>query len=371
MKDLSRHIEYLLSETDSVSLTGIGVFVTKELPAKYCGEECLFLPPVRSVCLDTLNTEDDGKLENCLVSLHRVSHATAKKWIEEYLTDVHQSLLDLGYMDLGTIGRLVLCGEEVLFEACEAGVNSTEFYGLDSFHMTRLPAHAFKGRHTTDGTHVTIRLRKSTIHRWMTAAAIIIVALFVVAPNYGTFFSPGSKSQAASAESILSLLSVNPQPIAASATSEPQQEVEVVPSEEQDIEVATAQGYNAEVATGELQNAEVAPAVEQAQAVVSMDALTAAEPAQPKLPAVEEKEQATVSPSGYCVVMASAITHKGANSLIRKLAAEGFDNAVEVNDKGMLRVVLTGYLNEEAARAAMALVKSTDKLYSGSWIKQF
>lgn len=69
--------------------------------------------------------------------------------------------------------------------------------------------------------------------------------------------------------------------------------------------------------------------------------------------------------------MASAITHKGAELLIDKLNKEGFSNAVKYKDKGMLRVMLTGYPDEASARADLALVRNTDKLYSGSWIKIF
>ena len=86
------------------------------------------------------------------------------------------------------------------------------------------------------------------------------------------------------------------------------------------------------------------------------------------------KETVETSPlevKGYCVVMASAITNKGAEHLINKLNKEGFSNAVKFDDKGMLRVVLTGYESEEAARADMAIVRATDKLYSGSWLKHF
>ena len=92
--------------------------------------------------------------------------------------------------------------------------------------------------------------------------------------------------------------------------------------------------------------------------------------------AVEEAVEETLAESllevkGYCVVMASAITHKGAEHLISKLNKEGFTNAVKYDDKGMLRVVLTGYDNEEAARADMAIVRAVDTLYSGSWLKHF
>lgn len=85
----------------------------------------------------------------------------------------------------------------------------------------------------------------------------------------------------------------------------------------------------------------------------------------------ETVETSPLEVKGYCVVMASAITNKGAEHLINKLNKEGFSNAVKFDDYGMLRVVLTGYESEEAARADMAIVRATDKLYSGSWLKHF
>ena len=88
MKELCRHIEFLLCEHNSVALPGIGVFVTEDLQARYCEEERLYLPPVRSVSLDTSSTEDDGKLENCLIQLHHVTRNVAKKWISDYLDDI-------------------------------------------------------------------------------------------------------------------------------------------------------------------------------------------------------------------------------------------------------------------------------------------
>ena len=57
--------------------------------------------------------------------------------------------------------------------------------------------------------------------------------------------------------------------------------------------------------------------------------------------------------------------------LMGKLNKEGFKNAVKHKDNGMLRVLLIGYANEQAARADMAIVRATDNLYSGSWLKHF
>lgn len=123
MKDLSRHIEYLLCEHDSVAIPSIGTFTTEELPARYYMEENTYLPPVKSVRLDINQKHDDGKLENCLIHLHRVTHNVAQKWIADYVNNINQSLVETGFMDIGTIGRLVYVNDKVSFEVCEAGVN--------------------------------------------------------------------------------------------------------------------------------------------------------------------------------------------------------------------------------------------------------
>ena len=127
-------------------------------------------------------------------------------------------------------------------------------------------------------------------------------------------------------------------------------------------------------------SASTAEPVEQVQEnnveVPALQTSTVQEPVKHE-PVMQEKvvEEAVAESSpevkGYCVVMASAITHKGAEHLISKLNKEGFMNAVKYDDNGMLRVVLVGYDSEEAARADMAVVRATDKLYSGSWLKQF
>ncbi len=389
MKDLSRHIEYLLCEHNSVAIPGIGVFVTEDLKARYCNEENLYLPPVRSVRLDTENKTDDGKLENNLIQLHRVTRSVAKKWIADYIEDINQSLMDMGTMDMGTMGRLVMTGNRITFEVCDAGVNAPDLYGLDSFHMPKLPVYAHKQATYKDNTHFTIRLRRTTVHRIAAAVAMVVVALTVILPNYGTFNLDGNlQAQWASAESLITLFSANPQPIAHSVGIHPmivQQEKEtadmtpvcdLIPLTEalpvQNNTIATQDS------TDMIAEPVVCAAEEQGICTTEEAVVSATEVPMPvaneALPPTQNKtEEQTSTPEvkGYCVVMASAITHKGAEHLIRKLNKEGFCNAVKYMDNGMLRVVLAGYSSEQEARAEIAAVRATDSLYSGSWLKFF
>ena len=351
MKDLSRHIEYLLCEHNSVAIPGIGVFVTEDLQARYCDEESLYLPPVRSVRLDTDNTEDDGKLENALIQLHRVTRNVAKKWIADYVEDINQSLLDMGTMDMGTMGRLVMTGNNISFEVCDAGINTPELYGFDSFHMPKLPAYAHKHKVHKDSTHFTIRLRRSTVHRAMTAAAMIIVALTIVLPNFNSFnLNDVQHTQMASSESLKTLFTaITPMQ---AVESEQTSVIESEPVAEQDV--TSEQVEISPIASDAASNEVIAEAIEDNSQNAETDI-----------------SARSLEVKGYCVVMASAITNRGADLLIEKLNKEGFSNAVKYNDNGMLRVVLTGYAGEKECRAEIAVVRTVDKMYSGSWLKHF
>ena len=356
MKDLSRHIEYLLCEHNSVAIPGIGVFVTEDLQARYCDEESLYLPPVRSVRLDTDNTEDDGKLENALIQLHRVTRNVAKKWIADYVEDINQSLLDMGTMDMGTMGRLVMTGNNISFEVCDAGINTPELYGFDSFHMPKLPAYAHKHKVHKDSTHFTIRLRRSTVHRAMTAAAMIIVALTIVLPNFNSFnLNDVQHTQMASSESLKTLFTaITPMQ---AVESEQTSVIESEPVAEQDVTselVTSEQVETSPIAIDAVSNEVVAEAIEDNSQNAETDI-----------------SARSLEVKGYCVVMASAITNRGAELLIEKLNKEGFSKAVKYNDNGMLRVVLTGYAGEKECRAEIAVVRTVDKMYSGSWLKHF
>lgn len=387
MKDLSRHIEYLLCNHNSVAIPGIGVFTTEDLQATYYAEECLYLPPVRSVRLSTENTDDDGKLENCLVQLHRITRNVAKKWIAEYTQDINQSLMDMGYMDMGTIGRLVMKDGQILFEVCDAGVNTPELYGLDSFHMPKLPVQVHRKQIFKDSTHVTIRLRKTTVHRIMTAAAMLIIALTVILPNYSTFHSLGGhQAQIASTESLKAFFASNPCPI---ATPLPKQIESIEPIEEANKNTVVCDmvplspaipaksalentGLTSEINKNiEQENQESIEENTQMSSITPSNTSSTNTAQEEENHNVSKEEPEELVVQGYCVVMASAITNKGAEHLINKLNKEGFKNAVKHKDNGMLRVLLIGYANEQAARADMAVVRATDSLYSGSWLKHF
>jgi transcriptional regulator with XRE-family HTH domain len=244
-----------------------------------------------------------------------------------------------------------------------------------------------------DPTHFTIRLRRTTVHRIMAAAAMLIVAFTIIVPNYGTLNLNGKfQAQMASAESLITLFYNNPHPIAqpiaettphfvtgqteeahtASTVNTAEEEVPVA-QEIPVVEEKTVPAEHQEETTPQPEEADIIQeeVVTHPQNIAPVQEEVISHTEEQASPATIAGESTSLEVKGYCVVMASAITHKGAELLIEKLNREGFTNAVKYNDKGMLRVVLTGYPNEAAARAEMAVVRVTDKLYSGSWLKHF
>ena len=338
MKDLGRHIEYLLCKHDSVVIPGLGTIETTYQPARFVAKENLYLPAVRTASLNTAQTSDDSHLlQDTLVKLHHINTKTAAKWVSEYVSGINQALLETGQTDVGTIGRIVSHQGHMDFEPCIAGVDTPDLYGLDSLHISKLPKEARRQQHQSKNTHITIRIKRSVLSRVAAAAALIIVVLTLLLPNYGNTMVDQKFAKVVTTETIESIFApINtptPQPLI--VKSDPAKKAI------EDLRLES----NSKVET------EAMPAEHTAE---STDSTTDSS-----------------SPHGYCIVMASAITHKGAQLLIDKLHNEGIDNAVEHNDGKMIRVLLTGYHNETAARAQVEIVRTIDKMYSGSWIKYY
>ena len=338
MKDLGRHIEYLLCKHDSVVIPGLGTIETTYQPARFVAKENLYLPAVRTASLNTAQTSDDSHLlQDTLVKLHHVNTKTAAKWVSEYVSGINQALLETGQTDVGTIGRIVSHQGHMDFEPCIAGVDTPDLYGLDSLHISKLPKEARRQQHQSKNTHITIRIKRSVLSRVAAAAVLIIVVLTLLLPNYGNTMVDQKFAKVVTTETIESIFApVNtptPQPLI--VKSDPAKKAK------EDLKLES----NSKVETKAMQAEHTAE---------STDSTTDSS-----------------SPHGYCIVMASAITHKGAQLLIDKLHNEGIDNAVEHNDGKMIRVLLTGYHNETAARAQVEIVRTIDKMYSGSWIKYY
>lgn len=371
-----------------MAIAGIGTLETENLPARFVDEEKLYLPPVRTVSLNTEVTDDDHLLQDCLVQLHHITPSVAQKWIEEFVSDIRETILETGQMDLGTIGRIILIDGKLSFEACVAGVDTPSLYGLDSFHMPKLPEEARRKTIKSQDTHFTIRIKRTTVSRVAAAAAILLVVFSLLVPNYGNFNIDKKYAKVALTETIESIFAPQPtqiqevekiaKPIAVTTAQVKEQKREQTQPDTQTTEAKPETIVEAEKTEVEAEVKKVETKAEAKPTEIKTEAKTDTK-AEAKTEAKTETKAEVKQPevqtetkaNGYCIIMASAITHEGAQWLIKKLAKEGIAGAIEITDGKMTRVVLSGFHNEQAARARLEVVRATDPMYSGSWIKKY
>ena len=198
MKDLSKHIEYLLLDHECVIYPELGAFITSYISSKWSKEENLFLPPYRSVWFNPQLKEDDNLFISTLAQRYNISRADAILLCTEYLEEIYQELEENGTVDIGSIGTFIKESEEtpMIFAPTPSGVATPYIYGLDSVQLPLLNAQTTDMQATdsrqavhaihTDERHITIRIRRSVVNYVAAVAASIILFLGLTTPAYNT-----------------------------------------------------------------------------------------------------------------------------------------------------------------------------------------
>ena len=343
MKELVRHIEILLLDHDCVVVPQIGGFVTCNEPARYVEEENLFLPPIRTVRFNERLKADDGLLVRSYMTAYRCPETEARKMLGGEIRDLQQELWENGAYDLGSIGVLTLDGhDDVQFSPCQAGTVCPGFYGLDALFFKpwqaegaerpaldaaqEKPAHEGKAEDGKDGRkgEITIRVKKSWIQD-IAAVAAVVLLFFLIAPEVKNM-----EPSAASKAEFTQLMWMPAMTEAAPAFA---------PKDARDGSGAQA-----------------------------MPSGKSVNPETPGKAAAEKAAMPDAVESGYCVVVASAISEKNALHYVERLHKAGHKEA-QVYKKGkMVRVVFPGYETESQAYAKMRALGDESEEFASAWV---
>lgn len=332
VKELVRHIEALLLEHDCVTVPQIGGFVTCNVPARYIEEECLFLPPYRTVGFNEQLKADDGLLVRSYADTYRIPEAEARKMLGDRIREMQQDLWENGSYDLGSIGQLTMNDRNVIsFSPCLAGTVCPAFYGLDALLFPlwdELPA----GNDTplvplepaakNKDKEITIRLKKSWLNN-VAAVAAVVIMFFLFSPKAGNTDTVRNE-QAEFTNLILmppAVKTSTAQPVKAGA-----EQKETAP----EVARETASGFDAA-------------------------------PRQAVRKAAEEL-------SGFCVVVASAISEKNANAYVRQLHERGYTGAQVYKRGKMVRVIFPGFTTEAEAHAQMNRLSDESEEFAYAWV---
>lgn len=352
MIELGRHIEILLLSNDCVMVPELGGFMAHHVVAHYDEREHSFLPPLRALGFNPQLKLNDSLLAQSYVEAYDISYPEALRRIEEEVDELKQHLDNDGKYELNDIGILKMNEEGIyVFEPCEAGILTPELYGLSSFEMREMSneceelcvvAAAQEENVHTNGNNKdttllesrsqepqtendddsTIKIKISWIRNIVAAAAAVIAFLFTTTPVSNSNRQPLDGLQTANFLNIRS------------------QEIKVAP----DTTI-----YDVKANDIALSDTTAKTHVRAEKHGARADTL----------PANKSK--------GYCIVLASHVTKKNAESYVNELHDKGYTEAYTYIKNNIVRVVYGNYESEDDARSALHDVRG-NRYFEQSWI---
>jgi hypothetical protein len=101
--DIAYYISDLLGQQGELSVPNLGYFVQIRMPSYYDNEAKKFYPPHFSVQFDPQEIDDDDSLSAYIASLKKISQASAKYFIEKYISNLKSQAVieDVAFANLG------------------------------------------------------------------------------------------------------------------------------------------------------------------------------------------------------------------------------------------------------------------------------
>lgn len=348
MKELVRHIEILLLDNDCVIIPDFGGFVTQRIPSKYIEEEMLFLPPIRTVGFNEQLKENDGLLVSSFMKAYNTTELEAMQMVKHKTMLLKQELLENNLCDMGSLGQLSADADNhISFSPCQAGTICPAFYGLDALSFSLLTEETpisgtmTKPTDNKDDNVIVIRLKKSWLHNIAAAAAVIIAFLIMSPSAHNTGFVSNEKAEFAH-------LMTMPAPKTKQPAMPAKAETQKAENNAVDMDMA---GNKPEL-----------PATNESAATKTVKETISTSNTQ------ATRQQTANEPTGFCIVVASAIPERNAQAFVEQLKAKGHENA-QVYKKGkMIRVIFPGYKTESEAYQALHNLNRQADEFSSAWV---
>lgn len=366
---IGRHIEILLLSNDCVIVPGFGGFVTHKVNARYDENDCIFLPPIRTLGFNPQLQINDSLLVISYVEAFDISYPEALRKIEAEVEELKQTLATEGSYEMNGIGTLYLNKEGTLvFDPCEAGVLTPDLYALSSFDFDHLPKTVTPvvDNETETGTEkvapsLTAHIEPAKtepktetqdddndddsnyIHistAWMkaavAAAAMLLVAIILISPNE-TVNRYYSHMSTWSTELIQKLMPKDTN--TETLRIQPQAMPVTVKANNKKAQSETSANIKAET--------------------------TVLKPETLNVKVVNEAIQ--ISKNSYTIVLASSTTESNAKNYVKKLKNLGYNDAVVYDNGRTIRVVYGNFESEHSAQDSLRKLRAI-KGFEEAWV---
>ena len=362
MIELDRHIEILLLNNDCVIVPNLGGFMTHHVEARYEEEDCVFLPPLRTLGFNPQLKINDSLLAQSYIEAYDISYPEAIQRIEDEVNELTQHLQNEGRYELNNIGILELNEDgNYVFTPCEAGILTPSLYGLNSFEMKTIAvvssqteqeepekpaANVVKLEHpmkhlmeetaednaeTTDemadDDNDVVRIKFSWIRNAVAVAAILLAVFFVAMPTGQT-------------EMMTRTISNLNNQLLFGMMSSKDTNTSAIDFKRKDVQK---------------------PATNKASEAI-LDTIKPAEAAKPAIK--------TAKRDGYCIVLASQVSKHNAEDFISRLAKRGYEGAEIYVHNNVTRVVYGHFDNQADAYQKLQKI-SREKELEEAWVYKY
>lgn len=139
MKNIVRHIEYLLQSHDCVIVPGLGAILAHGAEARYDEEAGRWVAPRRVLSFNPLLSRTDGLLAASVARRDKISIDKAAALVTDIVADMRRELETTGRLSLGHVGSLAATAHSTLaFETADTAWLSPRHLWLPTVNISRI-----------------------------------------------------------------------------------------------------------------------------------------------------------------------------------------------------------------------------------------
>jgi len=133
--DIPAFINELLAQQGELIVPGLGTFSSTRVEGYYNKDQQHFYPPTQQIQFKT-EQSDDGILANVIAEERQISVASAKYFIEKFVTNILEQA-SAGSAPLGSLGTFSTRRGSLIFTPSELNETDETFYGLAPVRLKR------------------------------------------------------------------------------------------------------------------------------------------------------------------------------------------------------------------------------------------
>ena len=381
MISIESHIENLLLSHDCVIVPGIGGFVTRYEGSYLDGQD--IYPPFRSISFNSQLKENDGLLAQSYMTAYDTSYPKAQSLVEENVKEIRNQLHENGFYDFKNIGKLQLAQNQSLIftPTNDLGIFSKDHYGLSNCNIdleafanmanfvencqadhdqNSNPSKPFEISRSSrqkvfntdaDNSHYVIRISKNYVRNTVAVvAAAILYFIFTIAPSANPI-EPSVQEAAFISTNATPTVCHKPVATPKSQPAKPVATVQDSTLKQPDTQTTT------KITDTETKSRQESLTGENLQK--NQQATSDAKATQN----VQTSQKET-----YTIVIASAISQQGGETLVESLKKEKLTEAKFIRDGKMNRVVYSSFSSQKEAFDALNKLRTTNENFSSAWV---